>query len=274
MHDYFSQVRHDPYWLHLNKEKKLVFNFYNVNRSDICYLEDMIYDWFERFCERNDLATIDTREFWDEFHDFFMDTVMRNHYGIHGHFINIYGKFPSTRKLNEQELIRAIRNRISRSEDAVAALNQVLDQNNSIKNVECLQDFKSKYKRHYSPFNIASIANEYFISRMNPDYIVQEKRWPNTFKPFELRREHVHGAIVNLKTPYASGILLMSGEMLQITLGASVEVLYHIFKRSIAQGVLPIDWRYTVVTLKHKDGAKDQIENYRPIGTTCVPSKV
>jgi hypothetical protein len=237
-------------------------------------MKDKIFDWFDEFRNCNNLDMVDTRDFWESFHDFFMQDVMLLTHGIHTSMINFHGRDQSRQKLSGSNLIHSILHAIRKSPDQVKALNQVLDRNNQIYHVECLQDFKFDHARHYSPSNIAAIANEYFISRMNLDFIVREKRTPHTYKEFVLSVDQVEDAIMNLKSPNASGILLMSGKMLQITLEASATVLYYIYKRSIAQGVVPMDWRYTVVALKHKDGATDHIENYRPIGTTCVASKV
>jgi len=150
-----------------------------------------------------------------------------------------------------------------------------------ISQINCVKDFRDESNVLQSPVHIANMANEYLISRMNPTFAVEESHRiePIKFEPFKLSEEQVRDAILNIKTPHAYGTLLLSGEMLQITSGGSatcplILILFHLFKRSIEQGVVPLDWRYTVVTLKHKDGPTDQIESYRPIGTTNVVSKV
>ena len=50
--------------------------------------------------------------------------------------------------------------------------------------------------------------------------------------------------------------------------------LTHLFNRSLFSGVLPDEWKTSLVSVLHKKGKKDLIENYRPISLTCICCKL
>ena len=50
--------------------------------------------------------------------------------------------------------------------------------------------------------------------------------------------------------------------------------LSRLFNESLSQGVLPDQWRHSVISVLHKKGKKDVVENYRPISLTCILCKV
>ena len=51
-------------------------------------------------------------------------------------------------------------------------------------------------------------------------------------------------------------------------------ILFHVFKVSIKQGIFPDSLKIAKVTLIFKSGAKDNVSNYRPISILPVFSKV
>ncbi|CAK1598017.1 unnamed protein product [Parnassius mnemosyne] len=52
------------------------------------------------------------------------------------------------------------------------------------------------------------------------------------------------------------------------------EPLFILFKRSIAEGVVPKIWKQAYITPVHKKGNTTKIENYRPISKLCLFAKV
>ena len=52
------------------------------------------------------------------------------------------------------------------------------------------------------------------------------------------------------------------------------EPLETIFKKSLSEGVIPLDWKNADVTPIFKKGAKNLAENYRPISLTSVTCKL
>lgn len=47
-----------------------------------------------------------------------------------------------------------------------------------------------------------------------------------------------------------------------------------IFKRSIAEGVVPAIWKSAFITPIHKKGQKNRVDNYRPISKLCLIAKI
>lgn len=178
--------------------------------------------WFER----NDFDEINVSDLWTKFHDFFMNEVMHAANGIHIQPQIIDRTMRIRRKLSEDDFINMIKN-LKCPSGRVIALNKVWNQYNKNDHVSCIKDFKDKSIMIDSPRKIADMANRFFISRMNSDILVKNTIMESTiFDPFQLTLKQVKEAILDLKTLNASGILLMSGKMLQITLDAFLPWCY------------------------------------------------
>ena len=50
--------------------------------------------------------------------------------------------------------------------------------------------------------------------------------------------------------------------------------LTYLFNKSMRLSALPDEWRTSIVTVLHKKGRKDCIDNYRPISLTCICCKI
>ena len=50
--------------------------------------------------------------------------------------------------------------------------------------------------------------------------------------------------------------------------------LCNLFEQSLLQGKIPNDWKMSSVTVIHKKGKKNCVENYRPISLTCITCKI
>ena len=47
-----------------------------------------------------------------------------------------------------------------------------------------------------------------------------------------------------------------------------------IFENSLSTGILPSDWKTSNISVIHKKGPKQNVENYRPITLTCIACKI
>jgi hypothetical protein len=47
-----------------------------------------------------------------------------------------------------------------------------------------------------------------------------------------------------------------------------------LFKESIQQGLVPDEWRHSIVSVLHEKGKKDNVENYRPISLNVFVVKL
>jgi hypothetical protein len=274
---FLFQSREDLYRLHPDKKTKLKFCLQDATEADGLQLQDMLFEWFETFQRDHSIEIVDTSLFWYEFYNFFVSQVFTNHNGINiiVQQLNVNcGRRAKKMLLEKNELIKKIVSEIDLSADKEATLNRELDEGRN-NGMSSINNFRFPYLPCNDPAIVANIANDYLVSKMNDKFKTpSHARHYRSFKPFVLTQSKVEKAIDNLKSVPASGMLVMTSEMLKLTKKASALILYHIFKRSMSEGKLPDDWRHTLVRLKHKDGARDQLANYRPIGITCVPSKV
>ena len=51
-------------------------------------------------------------------------------------------------------------------------------------------------------------------------------------------------------------------------------ILTDIFNTSLAEGIVPDDWKNAYVTPVYQKGPKSKLENYRSISLTCICCKV
>jgi len=260
--------------LHPHIKKIEQFEFRHLTSHDTDELNQMIYDWSDDNSEM--LASADVECSWNVFYEFFMKEVMR-----HSSILRTVRPCNFTRKPKpaltkreiESELDDLIKGPGDNLANAANFLSGLFDESE-----RDIQHIISTHSQHSirNPHEIAEYANKYLVSVMNPPIEAVRKNRPNTYRKFNLTRQMVLETLQNPKPTslHTTGVALITAEMLQITAEASSEVLYQIFKRSLRTEQLPDDWRHTLITLKHKDGERTAIENYRPIGITCAPSKV
>jgi len=84
----------------------------------------------------------------------------------------------------------------------------------------------------------------------------------------------VAGKLSNLKLNKSPGPDMLHPRVLHEIRNELVRPLTFIFNKSMNDGVLPEEWKTSVVSVLHKKGKKDCVENYRPISLTCICCKI
>ena len=134
------------------------------------------------------------------------------------------------------------------------------------------------------PQEIAKEFNKFFTS-VGPTLA---GKIPNTEKSFqdfltshnekmqfeELNFDKFEEAFKSLKRNKAAGFDDLSSNIIIDAYDSLKNILFHIFKVSIKQGIFPDRLKIAKVTPIFKSGAKDNVSNYRPISILPVFSKV
>jgi len=260
-------ARHRP--LNLFQTKR--FDFRQVDEEDI---NQIIYDWLDEFTyNHNDLFLINVDYFWKCFYDFFVNEVL--HHPSIGCTIRSFPIGKPKSRLTQDEILHDLKEVVYRRRgDRITNIAKFLSSLTDSRAIDQIEGYDGRSICY--PYEIAEYANRYLVSVMNEQTEAQQKHCPNTYSQFQLTRKMVFQLLQNPKPSslYTTGTTLMTAEMMKVTAGASSKVLYEIFKRSLESAQLPEDWLHTLINLKHKDGDREAIENYRPIGITCAPSKV
>ena len=90
----------------------------------------------------------------------------------------------------------------------------------------------------------------------------------------DITEEKIIGKIKNLKPSSAPGPDGITPKILQSVADIIASPLALLFKQSLADGVVPSDWRQANVTPIFKKGAKSNVGNYRPISLTSIICKI
>ena len=90
----------------------------------------------------------------------------------------------------------------------------------------------------------------------------------------ELNFDEFEEAFKSLKRNKAAGFDDLSSNIIIDAYNSLKNVLFHVFKFSIKQGIFPDSLKIAKVTSIFKSGAKDNVTNYRPIPILPVFSKV
>ena len=89
-----------------------------------------------------------------------------------------------------------------------------------------------------------------------------------------LNESMVLAALKALEVGKATGPDEIPAKLLKETASVIAPSLCKIFNKSLQLGSLPSDWKLANVVPVHKKGAKDHVENYRPISLLPIVSKV
>lgn len=96
----------------------------------------------------------------------------------------------------------------------------------------------------------------------------------NSMSQLTFSHKVVEKKLHDLKVNKSPGPDMMHPKVLFELRGIISGNLSNIFQMSLEQGRIPEDWKCSNVTVIHKKGRKDYVENYRPISLTCVACKV
>ncbi|XP_033627765.1 uncharacterized protein LOC117290458 [Asterias rubens] len=128
----------------------------------------------------------------------------------------------------------------------------------------------------------AKVLNDYFSSVFTLEQlhnIPQPNRMfdgPNDdmLRDVEVTAENVLKVLMKLKPGKAPRVDEIYAVVLREVSGVIAEPLSQIFQKSLAEGVVPLDWRRANVTPIFKKGKRSVSANYRPISLTAQVSKV
>ena len=135
-----------------------------------------------------------------------------------------------------------------------------------------------------NPQEIAKEFNKVFTS-VGPTMVRKIPYTEKSFQDFltphnekmqfeELNFNECEEAFKSLKQNKAAGFDYLSSNIIIDAYDSLKNILFHIFKVSIKQGIFPDSLKIAKVTPIFKSGAKDNVSNYRPISILPVFSKV
>jgi len=84
----------------------------------------------------------------------------------------------------------------------------------------------------------------------------------------------IKAKLSKLKTNKSSGPDSLHSRILSELQTVIPSPLKNIFDHSYECGVLPEDWKSSIVSTVFKKGKKNLVDNYRPISLTCIPCKI
>ena len=84
----------------------------------------------------------------------------------------------------------------------------------------------------------------------------------------------VRRKIKNLRSESAAGPDSLGPRVLKELERGLAPALTHIYRRSLAESIVPADWKKANVTPIFKKGAKSEPGNYRPVSLTSVACKM
>ena len=126
---------------------------------------------------------------------------------------------------------------------------------------------------------MAEELNKYFGSvfqQEEPQTVPEATKHPtkSTCRGVNFRPSIVKKMIKKLKANSAPGPDGITPRLLQELVEEVATPLSHIFTKSMAEGIVPEDWRIANVTPIFKKGQKASTGNYRPVSLTSVPGKI
>ena len=94
------------------------------------------------------------------------------------------------------------------------------------------------------------------------------------FRFTEIKERYVFKQLKLISVSKATGIDEILAKLLKIANVCISSSLAHIFNVSLKKGKVPDEWKEAKVTPIHKDGDKDDLNNFRPISVLPIISKI
>ena len=125
----------------------------------------------------------------------------------------------------------------------------------------------------------AQVFSDYFSSIYTVESNVDFVRLPNVLlfncmPRIVFQESDVAVKLSNLKLNKSPGPDKLHPRVLHEIRNELVGPLTSLFNNSMNSGVLPEEWRTSLVSVLHKKGKKSSVENYRPISLTCICCKI
>src|SRR6266516_1386029 len=123
------------------------------------------------------------------------------------------------------------------------------------------------------------VFSDYFskIYSINPDLAFEklpDVLPPNSSPLIVFSESEVANKLGKLKLNKSPGPDLLHPRILYEVRSEIVGPLTYLFNKSMSLGALPDEWKTSIVSVLHKKGKKDSVENYRPISLTCICCKI
>lgn len=128
------------------------------------------------------------------------------------------------------------------------------------------------------PFQIARHFNEYFSTV----FCVDDGSFPlfdstvsnSSLSNVSLSQVGIFSALLNLNKKKAIGPDNIPTEFIIRYAECCSQYIYLLFRKSLEQGIIPLEWKCAKITPVHKSGKKTEVSNYRPISLLCAVGKL
>ncbi len=91
---------------------------------------------------------------------------------------------------------------------------------------------------------------------------------------FTISAEDVHQQLINLNPRKSEGADEMHPRILTSLAGYLATPLDKLFNNSLETGIIPVEWKSSIICPIYKKGSKHDVANYRPIFLTSVACKI
>ena len=117
-----------------------------------------------------------------------------------------------------------------------------------------------------------NLANNIPKTDVNPTSYIKPTNSVFSFKMTDVN--YVKDLLREINTKKSSGPDNIPSKLLKIAMNVVAPSLTHIFNKSLCTSIYPKDWKMANVTPIYKNGAKCDLNNYRPISVISVVAKV
>jgi hypothetical protein len=128
------------------------------------------------------------------------------------------------------------------------------------------------------PIDKANLFNRYFYSQFNSDHLLPPNNFPSftndNLRYLNLAEADVLNVLIKLDINKAYGPDGLPPILYRYCADVIVSSLTLLFNLSLAQGIIPSEWKKANVVPVHKKGPKSEVANYRPISLLPIIGKI